>query len=181
VCSHHGGVAKSRTRDRADKRVARIRCNDGTFSRTTGRGACSRHGGVADDGPINLDLLEPKPRTAEPRERGEPVQREARRGEPKARIRVPTPSLVVRCADGTISAKIGRGACSHHGGVVTEPDTAGHEVPAPDTRPDRPWWGSEEPKAGQPLARCVDGTLSYSKHHRGTCSNHGGVRDWLDD
>ena len=29
-------------------------------------------------------------------------------------------------------------------------------------------------------ARCRDGTLSYSEHHRGTCSHHGGVAQWLD-
>jgi hypothetical protein len=29
-------------------------------------------------------------------------------------------------------------------------------------------------------ARCRDGTLSYSQHHRGTCSHHGGVAQWLD-
>jgi hypothetical protein len=29
-------------------------------------------------------------------------------------------------------------------------------------------------------ARCVDGTYSYSQHHSGTCSHHGGVAQWLD-
>ena len=29
-------------------------------------------------------------------------------------------------------------------------------------------------------ARCRDGTYSYSKHHSGTCSHHGGVAKWLD-
>lgn len=29
-------------------------------------------------------------------------------------------------------------------------------------------------------AFCRDGTYSYSKHHSGTCSAHGGVRRWLD-
>src|SRR5947209_12012653 len=29
-------------------------------------------------------------------------------------------------------------------------------------------------------AVCKDGTYSYSKHHSGTCSHHGGVRRWLD-
>lgn len=29
-----------------------------------------------------------------------------------------------------------------------------------------------------PTARCVDGTYSYSAHHRGTCSWHGGVAQW---
>jgi hypothetical protein len=29
-------------------------------------------------------------------------------------------------------------------------------------------------------ARCNDGTYSYSQHHQGTCSHHGGVAEWLD-
>lgn len=28
-------------------------------------------------------------------------------------------------------------------------------------------------------ARCRDGTYSFSQHHRGTCSHHGGVASWL--
>lgn len=28
-------------------------------------------------------------------------------------------------------------------------------------------------------ARCRDGTYSFSKHHSGTCSHHGGVAAWL--
>lgn len=27
-------------------------------------------------------------------------------------------------------------------------------------------------------AHCGDGTLSHSRHHRGTCSRHGGVAHW---
>ena len=38
-----------------------------------------------------------------------------------------------------------------------------------------------EPQPGQPTAICNDGTLSYSQHRRGTCSHHGGVREWLRD
>ena len=29
-------------------------------------------------------------------------------------------------------------------------------------------------------ARCRDGTYSFSRHHQGTCSHHGGVAVWLD-
>ncbi|MGN6033536.1 MAG: DUF3761 domain-containing protein [Thermomicrobiales bacterium] len=29
-------------------------------------------------------------------------------------------------------------------------------------------------------ARCNDGTYSFSQNHRGTCSHHGGVAEWLD-
>lgn len=28
-------------------------------------------------------------------------------------------------------------------------------------------------------AQCVDGTYSFSQHHSGTCSHHGGVATWL--
>ena len=28
-------------------------------------------------------------------------------------------------------------------------------------------------------ARCRDGTYSFSRHHSGTCSRHGGVAGWL--
>ena len=28
-------------------------------------------------------------------------------------------------------------------------------------------------------AKCRDGTYSFSEHHRGTCSHHGGVAAWL--
>jgi len=28
-------------------------------------------------------------------------------------------------------------------------------------------------------AQCRDGTYSFSRHHRGTCSGHGGVAHWL--
>ena len=28
-------------------------------------------------------------------------------------------------------------------------------------------------------ARCRDGTYSFSQHHTGTCSRHGGVASWL--
>lgn len=28
-------------------------------------------------------------------------------------------------------------------------------------------------------AKCRDGTFSFSRHHSGTCSHHGGVASWL--
>jgi hypothetical protein len=39
---------------------------------------------------------------------------------------------------------------------------------------------TRDAKSGQPTARCKDGTTSYSAHHSGTCSGHGGVQEWLD-
>ena len=36
--------------------------------------------------------------------------------------------------------------------------------------------GQEPPGAS---AKCRDGTFSFSQHHQGTCSHHGGVASWL--
>ncbi len=39
---------------------------------------------------------------------------------------------------------------------------------------------SSDPAPPGATARCRDGTYSFSKHHQGTCSHHGGVAAWLD-
>jgi hypothetical protein len=191
ACSHHGGIAKTRasepkretstrkteTSGRKTTTTTRVRCNDGSTSTATGRGACSRHGGVAGDAD-RTSSREPSRESTR-----EPTRESTRNADPST-------SLVVRCEDGTISIAQGRGACSHHGGVAADTQartptrdtrTNRTRTTRQDTRSDRPWWGDEGPREGEPMARCVDGTISYSRHHRGTCSNHGGVREWLDD
>src|SRR3954451_9156424 len=54
----------------------------------------------------------------------------------------------------------------------TYTNVSGHQVhsPAYDVDGDIPAGAS---------ARCSDGTYSFSEHHRGTCSHHGGVAQWL--
>jgi hypothetical protein len=47
----------------------------------------------------------------------------------------------------------------------------GHQVQSPVFRKSAP--------AGA-TAKCRDGSYSFSQHHRGTCSHHGGVAEWLD-
>jgi len=46
----------------------------------------------------------------------------------------------------------------------------GEWVPSPQLSPNGPPPGAS--------AQCNDGTYSFSKHHSGTCSHHGGVRRW---
>lgn len=46
--------------------------------------------------------------------------------------------------------------------------------------PIQPSPASSAPSTFGATARCRDGTLSYSQHHQGTCSHHGGVAEWLD-
>jgi hypothetical protein len=35
--------------------------------------------------------------------------------------------------------------------------------------------------SGDATAQCKDGSYSHSQHHRGACSKHGGVQQWLKD
>ncbi|OIQ78755.1 hypothetical protein GALL_395370 [mine drainage metagenome] len=48
-------------------------------------------------------------------------------------------------------------------------NSSGHEVHRPEHAKKRP--------AGA-TAKCRDGEYSFSQHHRGTCSGHGGVAEW---
>jgi len=49
-------------------------------------------------------------------------------------------------------------------------NSSGHQV-------HRPEHASHAPRGA--TARCRDGTWSFSEHHSGTCSHHGGVAAWL--
>ncbi len=107
-------------------------------------------------------------------------------------------ATAVTCKDGT-SSKGGKGACSHHGGVqkgaasAAAAPTADYAAvspatPAPSTSAPSYSKGtssaatakSSATTAGAARAKCKDGTLSHSRQHRGACSHHGGVAEWLD-
>jgi hypothetical protein len=49
-------------------------------------------------------------------------------------------------------------------------NVSGHCVPRPEFRRQAPRGAT---------AKCRDGSYSFSEHHRGTCSHHGGVDTWL--
>lgn len=63
----------------------------------------------------------------------------------------------VNCKDGS-TAPAGRGACSHHGGVVER--TA-----------------SKDPSGA--YAQCEDGMFWHNADRRGACAGHGGVAMWM--
>jgi Protein of unknown function (DUF3761) len=157
--------AKTKTTDEAQ-----VQCKDGTMSKA-GRGACSHHGGIAATAPDESDKASPS----------------SKRAASEA-----TQQSEVQCKDGTTS-KAGRGACSHHGGVAAtaaqsdaknvEPSRTdqNRQPPASQAAPQgrAPAAIPQKGPAGQPTARCKDGTMSYSQHRSGTCSRHGGVAEWL--
>jgi len=80
-----------------------VLCKDGTTSATTGKGACSHHGGVDKSGGASA------------------IGNAATRATPAAAAPAsPAPTAgsgSVLCKDGTTSTTTGKGACSHHGGV----------------------------------------------------------------
>jgi len=100
-----------------------------------------------------------------------------------------------QCADGTFSkAKTKQGACSKHGGVKTWFGVASESAPSSAPAPQPPSTpatktvttketstkrvASSANAAQNATAKCKDGTFSYSKHHTGACSHHGGVAEW---
>jgi hypothetical protein len=173
ACSAHGGVATWLGRTNKAKpgtpRTARrpegatARCEDGSYSEAANeQGACSQHGGVAtwfgtDRGPRARD------------DKASPATRRT------------TPArATVRCEDGTSSTAATRqGACSGHGGIASKSQSS-RETSRAKARPqaDDEWMTTNAEEA---TARCVDGTYSKSQHHTGTCSYHGGVKEWLRD
>ena len=100
-----------------------------------------------------------------------------------ALLRQGSPVRLYACAEGWCNVTVSRLS----GYVVekflsTEPgpiaqgrgyvNSQGQWVPSPTRTPDG------QPPAGA-SARCRDGTFSFSKSRRGTCSHHGGVAEWL--
>ena len=116
----------------APRQAAKVRCSDGTQAKPS-KQACKRHGGPLGPGTIPTATLKLRP------------QRDA----------IASRSRVV-CADGTVATKTGRGVCSRHGGI------------APTTS-----------RIGEPVALCRDGWVTTSTDHPKTCTQHGGIRDWL--
>jgi hypothetical protein len=124
--------AKSKAASTAEKvknaKDDTVLCKDGTVSKA-GRGACSRHGGVAESPTQAGRPPAPAARTGQPGTGGsEPgfprqtaPQTESGRSAPSA----PTAGTpTAKCKDGTFSyAKQHEGACSHHGGVAQWFDT----------------------------------------------------------
>jgi hypothetical protein len=63
-------------------------------------------------------------------------------------------------------------ATSQHATGHGYTNSQGERVPSPT------WTKNGKPPAGA-SARCRDGSYSFSRHHQGTCSHHGGVAQWL--
>ena len=92
-----------------------VLCKDGTTSTTTGRGACSHHGGVNKSGTATGSTAASGSGAAA--SSAAPATPSAAPAAPSAPASSASGSGSVLCKDGTTSTTTGRGACSHHGGV----------------------------------------------------------------
>lgn len=114
----------------------------------------------------------------------------------------------VPCKDGTMSAMSGRGACSGHGGVdkaamkaakaagkmaakktmapaaaipaaKKATKKAAKETAVKSSAKSSAKLSAMGADASGATAKCKDGTYSHAKHHRGSCSRHGGVAQFM--
>jgi hypothetical protein len=154
---------------------ATFKCKDGTYSTaSTPRGACSRHGGIAQ---------------ALGRAPAAPAPAPSAAAAPAAGAAAAPAGATFKCKDGTYStASTPRGACSRHGGIaqaLAPAPAAPSPAAAPTAAPGAPAPAAPAPAAAtgaapaNATALCKDGTYSMSKHRSGTCSRHGGVERWL--
>ncbi|HEY8104646.1 MAG TPA: DUF3761 domain-containing protein [Gemmatimonadales bacterium] len=178
---------------------ATAKCKDDTYSTSTShRGACKGHGGVADW-------------LAETKSGSKATSTSKTAAPTETASTGPAPAdATAKCKDGSYSTSAShRGACKGHGGVgdwladsksktmapptktasaptAAAPAAAAAAAPAPakTTAAPKTSVATTTPPAGAPAdasAECKDGSYSHAKHHRGACSKHGGVQQWLKD
>ena len=160
ACARHRGIAQWLVDSTASQAVvpagATARCGDGSYSKSSGKGACSRHGGVT-------DRIAPAPGAPD-----KDADADVRQNDNRTAAAEQPAIATARCNDGTTStAASHRGACARHGGVAEWLSDTSVVTTSQDITP-----------AGA-TARCKDGTYSKSTHRSGTCSYHGGVVTWL--
>ena len=127
-------------------------CKDGTTSASSGRGACSGHGGVdrkAVSHQKKVAKSEAKAaKSAAKEEKSESKAVEAKEAKEGKDAKAPKASATAREKANTKSAVVGSGA-------------------------------AEDNNSAGAIARCKDGLYSHAKNRRGACSRHGGVASWL--
>jgi hypothetical protein len=140
----------------ARSKASTVQCQDGTTSKA-GRGACAHHGGIA-------SAAEAESGKGSASASAKSHSKSARKSSSKARASRSGETAAGRAPEANDTS-------SGSGGFLGR--LMGRSAPAPRrTEPAQ--------RQGAPTARCNDGTTSYSQHHSGTCSGHGGVAQWLD-
>ncbi len=163
---------------------ATAKCKDDTYSTSSShRGACKGHGGVAQW--LSDATADTKTKT------NTKAKSDAKTAAPVQTAAAPAgpapADATAKCKDGSYSTSSShRGACKGHGGVSdwlaeskTKTSPAAPVTPAPAATAAKTTVPAGA--SGDATAQCKDGSYSHSQHHRGACSKHGGVQQWLKD
>jgi hypothetical protein len=129
-------------------------CKDGTTSTATGKGACSGHGGV--------DKSAKKAAKPESKKAAKAAKADVKadtKAEVKADTKASKSAAKAERAEDKAAAKPAKTASAPV--ATTAKTTASNTDPTGAT------------------AKCKDGTYSHAATHRGACSRHGGVSEWL--
>jgi hypothetical protein len=129
--------------------TAAVTCKDGTTSTATGRGTCSGHGGV--DKSAKAAKSNTKVAKADAK-----ADTKAAKAETKADTK----------ADTKAAKQETRAASKPASSDVKETRKVANATAA-------------NTDAANATAKCKDGTYSHAATHRGACSRHGGVAEWL--
>lgn len=131
-------------------------CKDGTTSTATGRGACSGHGGVDKSAKVAKATKSDAKATSK-----------AAKADVKADVKADTKAAKADTKVAKSESKSEAKATTKAAKAATAPVATASKTTASNTDP-----------TGA-TAKCKDGTYSHAQTHRGACSRHGGVAEWL--
>ena len=150
-------------------------CKDGTTSATTGRGACSGHGGVdtkatdaAKKGAAKADkaAASAAKTTDKAAKSTDKATDKAAKGTEKA-------------ADKAVEKTAAQASKTDAAVAKTASKAEKTESKAAEKAPKTKTTGADNNDPTNATAQCKDGTYSHAKNHQGACSNHGGVAKFL--
>ena len=134
-------------------------CKDGTTSAATGKGACSGHGGV--DKSAKKKAAKAESKTAA----------KAAKAETKSDAKADTKTEV------KADTKASKSAAKAEKAEDKATNKAAKTASAPVATAAKTTASNTDPTGA--TAKCKDGTYSHAATHRGACSRHGGVSEWL--
>ena len=88
-----------------------------------------------------------------------------------------TGALLLALAAASLGSAADARPAHHHASAAAIENGDAYYTNVSGHRVHRPVHASSAPAGAS--ARCGDGSYSFSEHHRGTCSHHGGVSSWL--
>lgn len=143
--------------------TAAVTCKDGTTSTATGRGACSGHGGV------DKAAKAAAKSAAKSAKQSTKVAKAESKDEVKAETKAKqeTKQETKAAAKETKAAEKSEKAASKSVSSDMRQTNKVANATAANTDPTNA------------TAKCKDGTYSHAATHRGACSRHGGVAEWL--